>query len=202
MRFTPSILLVFFGDKVHVIRAEGEDEVKLGLRTGAIHRKIKEYIDMRIKHKAAEHLAERFAEALLSSEAERRRRNARAEYEEKLKKEKEEMEQKEKMKKEEEQRKEEEARRKELEEKRVREEELKRDLERKRLRVAEGLNRMDLSTAKIRDIKEKMEEAGISYIGLTSREELIKRLRENLPQLQQRLGSANQVGLIDKVFIH
>ena len=84
VRFTPSILLVFFGDKLHVIRAEGEDEVRLGLRTGAIQRKIKEYIDLRIKLKTTERLAEQFAEALLSSEAERRR-NARAEYEEKLK---------------------------------------------------------------------------------------------------------------------
>ena len=210
VKYAPSILVVFFDDdKVHVIRAEGEEEVKLGLRTGVIERKIKEFIDRRIKLKAVEHLAEQFAGILLASEAERRRHNARAEYEEKLKKEREEMQQREeKRKKEEEQRKQEEERRRKLEEerrrqqeeerrrrleeekrreseRRAKEEAEKKERERKRRQVAEDLNKMDLSTAKIRDIKDKMEEAGIGYIGLTSREELIRRLKENFPNLQQ-----------------
>lgn len=180
VRFTPTILVILFDDSVRIARVEGEDEIRIGLRTGAIERVIKTFIDRRIKLKLSEQLAEELVGHMVS-EAERRRRQARLEYEEKLKKEREEMEYKEK---EREKQRLEEERKKKLDE-----EEAKRKLEedKRRSLVEDELLMMDLSSAKIRDIKEKMDDLRISHVGATCREDLLQKLRDKVPRLRVKL---------------
>ena len=180
VRFTPTILVILFDDSVRIARVEGEDEIRIGLRTGAIERVIKTFIDRRIKLKLSEQLAEELVGHMVS-EAERRRRQARLEYEEKLKKEREEMEYKEKQR--EKQRLEEERKKK------LDEEEAKRKLEedKRRSLVEDELLMMDLSSAKIRDIKEKMDDLRISHVGATCREDLLQKLRDKVPRLRVKL---------------
>lgn len=133
-------------------------------------------------------LAEKFAEQLAGAMADeaRRKRQAAIEYEEKLKREKEKMEQKAL----------EEERQKRLEaEKKA--EEAKASEQRTKIKAyaTEEILKMDLSTARIRDIKDKMEDLGISYAGCTSRDDLIRKLTNNVPALKSKIDQTDGPGI-------
>ena len=153
-----------------------------------------------MKLKLSERLAEELFKGAVASEIERRKRQAQLEYEERLKKEREEMERKEMERKREENRRLEEEKKKKLEAERE-EEMIKRrnELDRKRAEIEDELLLMDLSTMKIRDIKEKMTEAGIGHVGATSRADLIHKLKDKLPRLKNKLESS---GVIQVHVIH
>ena len=59
--------------------------------------------------------------------------------------------------------------------------------------AVDDLMRMDLSNAKPRDIKDKMEDLGISHVGCTSREDLLKKLAANVPSLKDRINGVGKV---------
>ncbi|XP_003388321.1 PREDICTED: uncharacterized protein LOC100631577 [Amphimedon queenslandica] len=192
IRFTPSVVILFFDDDgVRIKKAEGEEEIKMALRIGAFEKIIQDFIDQRMKLKLAEKFAEQLAGAMASDIA-RKRREAALEYEEKLRKEKAEKERKEK-----------EAREKELEEERRKRieaekkaEEAKASEQKARLKsyAVDELMRMDLNNAKIRDIKDKMDDLGLSYAGCTSREDLIKKLTANVPSLKTKMDQTDGGG--------
>ena len=188
IRFTPTIIVVFFDDSdVRTTKIEGEDDIRMGIGTGAIHRVIKQYIDQKMKLKMAERFAEELFKGAVASEMERRKKQAQLEYEKKLRIDREEMERKEMER--EKKRLEEEKQRK-LEAERKDEEELmrrKKALEQKRAHIEDDLMMMDLEHCKIRDIKEKMEEGGISSLGATCREDLLTKLKSKFPRLKQKL---------------
>ena len=58
-----------------------------------------------------------------------------------------------------------------------------------RPQVLEELMKMDLDTAPIKEIKDKMGKLGISYVGLIERSELVDKLLENFPELQMKMAS-------------
>lgn len=187
---------MFFDDtNVRTTKIEGEAEIGLALKTGAVHRVIKEYVEKRMKLKVAERIAQDFMRGAVANERERLKRQAQMEYERKLK---EQMERKELTRqKEERARLEDEKLKRVEEEKQKEEEELARRrlaLEEKRSKVENELMQMDLSSTKIRDIKEKMDEAGINYVGATSREDLIAKLKARLPRLKLKLESSSAAG--------
>ncbi len=63
MQYTPSILLVFYGDdSTFRAKFEGEGEVRGAIRSGRLEGVIKELVDRRVKLKLAEKLAEDLAE--------------------------------------------------------------------------------------------------------------------------------------------
>ena len=177
----------------------------MAIRTGALHRFIKEFIDQRIKLK----LVERFAEQLVGAMADdaRQRRQASIEYETKLKREKEEMERKQREKEEEERRKKQEEERRRLreredEERRKRIDEQEKALEAKRKSgLVDDLMKMDLGSAKIRDIKDKMDELGLSYVGCTSRDDLINKLKSHYPVLKSKMDQIDSPTVSKKLFI-
>ena len=192
IRFTPSVVILFFDDDGVVRKkAEGEEEIKMALRIGAFEKIIQDFIDQRMKLKLAEKFAEQLAGAMASDIA-RKRREAALEYEEKLRKEKAEKERKEREAKEREL---EEERRKRIEaEKKA--EEAKANEQKAKLKsyAVDELMRMDLNNAKIRDIKDKMDDLGVSYAGCTSREDLIKKLTTNVPSLKSKLDQTDGGG--------
>ena len=137
----------------------------------------------------------------------RQRRQASIEYETKLKREKEEMERKQREKEEEERRKKQEEGRRRLreredEERRKRMEEQEKALEAKRKSgLVDDLMKMDLGSAKIRDIKDKMDELGLSYVGCTSRDDLINKLKSHYPVLKSKMDQIDSPTVSKKLFI-
>ena len=186
VRFTPTFLVVFYDmeTKLVIYKAEGTEEVRMALQSGKAKNIIKAFVDKRIKLKLSERLAEEFAGAL----QEEQRRRARQVYESKLRQEREEMERKEQARLDEE-------KQKLQEEKKKREEaeqqayaaklRLMQERQRRRPQVVESLLKMDLNTCRIRELKDKMEDLGISHVGYTSRPELIERLKQDVPELGQ-----------------
>lgn len=194
VRFKPTVVIVFFDDDgTRIKKAEGEEEIKLALRVGAFQSIIKGFIEQRLKLKLAERLAEQLAGAM-AGDINRRRREAAIEYEVKLKEEKEEMERKEKIQQ---QNALEEERRKRLEaEKKA--EEAKANEQKAKLKayVIDDLMQMDLNTAKIREIKDKMDDLGIRYADCTTRDDLIRKLQANVPSLKIRMDQTDGVKVL------
>lgn len=192
------IIAFFDDDDVRIKKAEGEEEIKLALRIGAFEKIIKDFIDQRVKIKVAEKLVEHLVAGAVADDLARKRREASLEYEQKLKREREEIEAKEKAKEREQERLLEEERQKRIEaEKRA--EEAKRNEQKAKLKayVADELMQMDLKKAKISLIKEKMQDLGISDAGCLSREDLITRLKSNIPSLKAKLDqSSDQVNAV------
>ena len=187
----PTVVVVFFDDdNVRTAHVEGEDEILLAIRTRAMHRAIKEYIDKKVKLKMAEQLAEQLFKGAIASEMEKRKRQ---EYENKLMIEREEMERKELERQKEERRSLEEEKELKFEAEKRELERRKQALEEKRAKVEEDLMKMDLSNCKIKEIREKMDEAGISSVGATSREDLLEKLKSKLPRLKLKLENSQQV---------
>ena len=95
IKYSPTIVAVFFADDGTEIRkAEGEENIRMAIRSGVIHRGIKDFIDKRIKLKIVEKMAERLLVGAIASGLMVRRRQSGDEYNEKLKKEMEELEKK------------------------------------------------------------------------------------------------------------
>ena len=184
MQYIPTIVIVFFGDDdVYTKKAEGEEEIRLALRVGAFEKIIKDYIEKRIGLKLAERLAGAVADDIA-----RQRRQASIEYEQKLKKEKDEIDAKVKARQVEQEKALEEERRKRLEAER-KAEEAKHNEQKAKLKayVVDELLQMDLKKTKISVIKEKMNDLGISDTGCLSRDDLITRLKSNVPALKTKL---------------
>lgn len=181
--------MVFFDDRnVRTTKIEGEADIDLALKTGAIHRVVKEYVEKRVELKVTERIAQDFMRG--ASARQRLKREAEIEYERKLK---EEMERKELVRQKEERRRLEDEKQKRIDDERREEEELarrRRALEEKRNRVEEDLLLMDLSSAKPRDIMRKMDEGGISHVGATSKEDLLAVLKSRFPKVKQKLENA------------
>lgn len=194
LRFTPSVVVVFFDDDgTRLKKAEGEEEIKMALRIGAFEKIIQDFLEQRAKLKLAEKFAEQLAGAMAGDIARRRRE----ENEEKLKREKEEKERKEREERERRQKELEEERRKRIEaEKKAQEAKEKEQQAKLKAYAVDDLMRMDLSNAKPRDIKDKMEDLGISHIGCTSREDLLKKLAANVPSLKDKIDRINQGGKV------
>jgi hypothetical protein len=65
LRYCPTIAVVFFPDDGTAIKSvEGEEGIRIALRTGTFHKAIKEFIDQRMKLKLAERMAEQLAGAI------------------------------------------------------------------------------------------------------------------------------------------
>ncbi len=187
----PTVVIVFFDDdNVRTVHVEGEDEILLAIRTRAMHRAIKEYIDKKVKLKMAEQLAEQLFKGAIASEMEKRKRQ---EYDKKLMIEREEMERKELERQKEEKRRLEEEKQFKLEAEKRELERRKQALDDKRSKVEEELMKMDLSSCRIKEIREKMDEGGISSVGATSREDLLEKLKNKLPRLKLKLENLQQV---------
>lgn len=59
IKYCPTIVAVFFADDgIEIRKAEGEENIRMAIRSGVIHRGIKEFIDKRVKLKIAEKMAE------------------------------------------------------------------------------------------------------------------------------------------------
>ena len=190
---TPTVIVVFYDDDGMRIRtAQGVEEVRLAMRTGWFKTRIRDFLEQRAKLKLAERLAEELA-GHLKNEMEERQKRARLEYEERLRRERERERLEELRRQQEEAEREQEKRERENRErqreaieikKREREEELRRS----RPQAMDELMKMDLNTARIRDIKEVMSKLGISYVGLYERKEMVDRLKANVPELRTKSG--------------
>ncbi len=143
---------------VKICQVVGEEKIKLGIRIGAIESIIKDFLDQRVKNKSSEEMAEKLA-GVLMGDLERQRRR---EYEEKLKKEKDDLER----------------RLKESEELRIKEQ----DREKK----IDEIRSMDLQSARISDIKAKMDGLKIRHIGAVTREDLIQQMKKVIPNLSYK----------------
>ena len=193
IRFTPTIAIVFFDDDVRITKVEGENEIIFGLRTGAIHRVIKEYIDQKVKLKIAEQIAEQLFKGAIVGELEKRKRQAQLDYEQKLQAEREEMERKEIERQQQESRQMEKEKMERLEaEKRHDEERRQQVIDDKRAKVEDELLKMNLNTTKISVIKEMMKEGGISTVGALDRADLLAKLKTKLPRLKAKLENSGQ----------
>lgn len=162
----PTLVIAFFDENgVRIKQVEGEDKIKFGISLGIIENTIKEFLEKRAKIKIAEKMSEHFTELLLGDLEKRKQRQ---EYEERLKKEAHDLE--ERLKENEQQRKEEEEKQKKMEDD-------------KRRKMNE-LHAMDLQTAKISHIKTKMDDLKISYVGATTREDLLQQIKKAIPSVK------------------
>lgn len=170
VQYSPTFIVAFFRDgSISYAKFEGEEEIKSGIRTGKIDSVIKELMERRAKLKLVEHLAEGLAEEMAKNVAERERREqAEKEERERVK------EEAEKKRKEEEQRARDEARR--------REEEIRRQ---NRPQAVAELLKTDLDVASVKVIKELMAKLGISSVDCLSKEDLKKKLVDNVPEYRQ-----------------
>ncbi len=157
-------MIAFFDDdKVRIKQVQGEEKIKLGIGLGIIEGTIKEFLELREKNKLAEKMAEHFADVLMGD----LQRKRRQEYDERLKKERADLE----------------SRLKENEEQKRKEEEKQRKIDQDRQRKIDQLRSMDLQTAKIADIKAKMDELKIRHVGATTREDLIQHIKQVVPSV-------------------
>ena len=185
---TPTVIAVFYDDDGMRIRsAQGVDEVRLAMRSGWFKSRIADFLEQRAKLKLAEKLAEELAGQFIRSEIEERRKKARLEYEERLRREelKARLEQQERQEQEEKERRDKERQREAIEIK-------KRELERNRPKVLDELMKMDLDTARIKDIKEIMSKLGLSFVGLCERKDFLDKLKANVPELRLKTSQAQQ----------
>ena len=174
IKHSPTVIVVFYDDDgMRILSVEGVEEVRLAMRTGRFKIKIRHFLKQRAKLKFAEELAHHS-----NNEMEERQKRARLEYEQKLRKERE----RERM--EELRRQQEELKRQQ--EEAEREQKHKEELCRRRSQAMDKLMKMDLNTARIRDIKEVMSKLGIRYVGLYERKELIDELKANVPELRTK----------------
>ena len=154
----PTLIIAFFDDdRVHIKQVNGEDKICLGIRSGAIEGTIKEFVDQRMKLKLAERLTEELA-GVFVGDLKAERQKKEAQLEYE-KKLKQDMERREKERLENE----------------------------RRQRVIEELLRMDLKTARIPEIKQKMDELKINHRGALYREDLFQLLKSKIPQLKMKL---------------
>lgn len=68
IKYCPTIVAVFFADDgIEIRKAEGEENIRMAIRSGVIHRGIKEFIDKRVKLKIAEKMAEHLLVGVINS---------------------------------------------------------------------------------------------------------------------------------------
>ena len=72
----------------------------------------------------------------------------------------------------------------------IKKQEIEEERRRNRPKALDELMKMDLDTARIKDIKEVMSMLGVSYVGLYERKELLDKLKANVPELRLKTSSA------------
>ena len=191
---TPTVIVVFYDDDGMRIRsAQGVEEVRLAMRSGWLKSRIADFLEQRAKLKLAEKLAEELAGHFIRNELEEKRKRARLEYEQRLRREREaeelkaRLEQQEQQEKEEKERRDRERQREAIE---IKKQEIEEERRRNRPKALDELMKMDLDTARIKDIKEVMSMLGVSYVGLYERKELLDKLKANVPELRLKTSSA------------
>eukprot|EP00731_Ephydatia_muelleri_P030669 Em0022g183a len=158
VQYAPTFIVAFFRDGgISYAKFEGEEEIKSGIRTGKID-----------SRKWPKPVTER--ERRMKAEIEEKRRREQAEKEEQRAKEEAEK----KRKEEEEQRARDEVRR--------REEEIRRQ---NRPQVVAELLKTDVDVASVKVTKELMAKLGISSVDCLSKEDLKKKLMDNVPEYRQ-----------------
>ena len=116
---------------------------------------IKDFLAKREKNKLAEKMAERFADVLMGD----LQRQRRQQYEQQLKKDQDDL------------------------ERRLKETERQQKKERERQKKIEEIRSMNLQTAKIADIKIKMDDLKIRHVGAITREDLIQQIKKAIPSI-------------------